>query len=279
MASYAAGDANFGSALTARSTASYLFIFFPLTLYLAYVYLVYPMRKYVTKARAKAKPKARPKIAPTAKRSYAQGELMTQTPLFPVRVQKKLPYFESAFTITGTAGVIGSYIFSANGAYDPNISGTGHQPLGFDTMMTYYEQYVVVASRITVECCGNGIQAGTFSISLSPDTTAPALPDVVENGLVVMKTIDGRGTNGTGQRIGSLSLSCDVAKYFGRKSKADLVDDANMSGTVASNPAEQVYFTVAAWGFSSFSDNTSFAMTALIEYDVVFWEPRKVAAQ
>lgn len=232
-----------------------------------------------TKAKAKARPKARPKSAPTAMRSYAQGELMTQTPLFPVRVQKKLPYFEPAFSITGAAGVIGSYVFSANGVYDPNVSGTGHQPLGFDTMMTYYEQYTVVGARITVQCCGNGIQAGTFAISLAPDTTAAVLPDVVENGLVVMKTIDGRGTNGTGQRIGSLSLSCDAAKYFGRKSKTDLLDDVTLSGTVAANPSEQVYFMVSAWGFSGFSDNTAFQLTALIEYDVVFWEPRKVAAQ
>lgn len=204
---------------------------------------------------------------------------MTQTPLFPVRTQKKLPYFESSFLLAGASGVIQQYVFSANGIYDPNITGTGHQPLGFDTMMLYYEQYTVVSSRITVECVQNGIQAGTFAVLLAPDTSSLVLPDVVENGLIRMKTIDGRGTIGTGQRMGSLSLSCDVAKYFGRKSKADLLDDPNLFGTVAANPTEQVYFVVAAWGFSGFSDNTAFQMTALIEYDVVFWEPRKVAAQ
>lgn len=245
------------------------------------------MSEHKSRSRSVRKPAARrpaakrtvKKSAPTARLSYAQGELMTQTPLFPVRTQKKLPYFESAFSLTGTGGVIQQYVFSANGVYDPNITGTGHQPLGFDTMMLYYEQYTVVSSRITITCCHNGIQAGTFAVLLAPDTTSLALPDVVENGLIRMKTLDGRGTNGTGQRIGSLSLSCDVAKYFGRKSKADLLDDATLSGSVAANPSEQVYFVIPAWGFSGFSDNTAFQLTALIEYDVVFWEPRKVAAQ
>jgi len=236
---------------------------------------------YAVKKSARAKAKRMPRSkAPTAQAGRtAKAELITQTPLFPVRVQKKLPYFEPAFSITGASGVIGNYVFTANGAYDPNITGSGHQPLGFDTMMTYYEQYTVVGAKITVECCGNGIQAGTFAVSLAPDTTGGVLPDVVENGLCVMKTIDGRGTNGTGQRIGSLSLPCNVARYFGRKSQKDLLDDVSMSGTVASNPTEQVYFLISAWGFGGFSDNTSFQMSALIEYDVVFWEPRKVASQ
>lgn len=230
-------------------------------------------------ARTKAKRKPRSK-APTSGRSYAQGELKMQTPLFPARVQKKLPYFEQAISLTGTAGVISQYVFSANGVYDPNVSGTGHQPLGFDTMMQYYEQYTVVSSRITVTGAGNGVQPATFSICLAPDTTALALPDIVENGLIVMKTIDGRGnTYGSGERIGSLSLACNVANYFGRKSKKDLLDDVTLSGTVAANPTEQVYFVIAAWGFSAFTDNSAVNLSAIIEYDVVFWEPRKVAAQ
>jgi len=228
---------------------------------------------------AKAKAPAKKSRAPTSGPSYALGELKTQTPLFPVRVQKKLPYFEPAFTLTGTAGVISQYVFSANGVYDPNITGTGHQPLGFDTMMLYYEHYTVVGSRITVTGAGNGTQPATFAICLAPDTTSLALPEVVENGLIVMKTIDGRATYGSGERIGHLSLSCDVAKYFGRKSKADLIDDAQMAGTVAAQPGEQVYFVVLAWGFSGFTDNSAVNLTAIIEYDVVFWEPRKVAAQ
>ena len=117
------------------------------------------------------------KSAPTRGLSNAQGELKTQTPLFPVRVTKKLPYYEPSFSLTGTAGVISQYVFSANGVYDPNITSTGHQPLGFDTMMLYYEQYTVIESRITVTACGNGGQAVNIGVCLAPDTTSLAVGD------------------------------------------------------------------------------------------------------
>lgn len=177
--------------------------------------------------------------------------------------------------------MIQQYVFTANGLYDPNVSSTGHQPLGFDTMMLYYEQYTVTNSRITINFAGNGVQPATVGLCLAPDTTSLVLPDVVENGLFVMKTVDGRAKDGygTGQRLGSLSLSCDVAKYFGRRTRRELLDDPNLSGTVATTPAEQVYFVIVTFGFGSFSDNTSVAFNAVLEYNAVFWEPRKVAAQ
>lgn len=190
-------------------------------------------------------------------------------------------YYEPSFGITATGGVIGQYVFTANGLYDPNITQTGHQPLGFDTMMLYYEQYTVLRSSVTLRFVGNGAQAVNVSICLAPDTTSLALPDVMENGLVKTKVVDGRGNGGygTGQRVGRLDLNCDVVKYFGRKNSREILDDVNLYGTVASNPTEQVYFCINTWGFGSFTDNTAVSFDAVLEYDVVFWEPRKVAAQ
>lgn len=48
----------------------------------------------------------------------------------------------------GTASSIASYSFSANGLYDPDISGTGHQPLYFDNLSALYSKYVVQYSKI-----------------------------------------------------------------------------------------------------------------------------------
>jgi len=235
----------------------------------------------VRKVQKKNKRRGTGGAAPTHARSNALGDLRVQTPLFPAHVRKRLPYYEYGFSLTGTAGAYSQYVFSANGMFDPNITSTGHQPLGFDTMMLYYEQYTVVASKITVRACGNGTQAVNVGVCLAPDTTTLVVPDVVENGLLVAKVLDGRanGGYGTGQRIKTLNLSCDVAKYFGRRSRRELQDDVNLYGTAAANPTEQVYFVIGQWGFGSFTDNTSVSCDAIIEYEAIFWEPRKVAAQ
>jgi len=219
--------------------------------------------------------------APTHRSFNALDDLKTHVPLFPASARKRLMYYEPSFTLTGTAGAITQYVFTANGLYDPNITGSGHQPLGFDTMMLYYEQYTVVRSSLTLRFVGNGTQACTVSVCLAPDTTSLVLPDVMENGYIVSKVVDARGNGGygTGQRVNSHALSCDVVKYFGRKSQREILDDVNLYGTAAANPTEQVYFVINTWGFGSFTDNTSIAMDAVLEYDAIFWEPRKVAAQ
>lgn len=114
-------------------------------------------------------------------------ELKTHVPLFPASVRKKLMYYESGFTLAGTSGVITQYVFTANGMYDPNITGTGHQPMGFDTMMLYYEQYTVLRSSVTLRFAGNGTQPVNVSVCLAPDTTTLALPELMENGLIKRK--------------------------------------------------------------------------------------------
>jgi len=71
--------------------------------------------------------------------------------LFPPKFKKRLVYSETSLTVASTSGSSNSYFFSANGLFDPNTTGTGHQPMGFDQMMLMYEQYTVFASKITVE--------------------------------------------------------------------------------------------------------------------------------
>lgn len=239
-------------------------------------------RKMNHKKNKKQKRGKNRKQAPTHPRPAALSTLRTSTPLFPASVRKRLPYYEPGIVLSGTAGVIAQYVFTANGIFDPNISGTGHQPLGFDTMMLYYEQYCVVASRVTVRACGNGAQAVNVSVCLAPDTSTLVLPDVVENGLITTTVLDGRGGGssfGTGRRIGSLNLACDARRYFGRRTQQELLDDPTLQGTVAANPTEQVYFVINTWGFGAFTDNTAVEMDVTLEYDVIFWEPRKVSSQ
>jgi len=53
--------------------------------------------------------------------------------------------------ISGTA----SYHFRANSIYDPDESGTGHQPYMHDTYQQLYNHYEVVSSRIVVRVYPN----------------------------------------------------------------------------------------------------------------------------
>jgi len=252
-----------------------------------------PRKTKTNSTRTRARPQNRPrrnkrgneasKPATHPAGRSAIRELATNLPLM-TRASKRvmIPYYEQQVARTQGAGLITSYFFTANGLFDPNITGTGHQPMGFDTMMTYYEQYTVMRSKISVTFVNNGANVCRVGISLSPDTTAAVTGDVVENGYVVMKTIDsaaGLSGAGSGTRICELNLNCDCASYFGRKTQREMLDDTSLSGTAAANPSEQVYFNILTWDGYYGTGATTIACDVVLEYDAVFWEPRKVSQQ
>jgi len=216
------------------------------------------------------------KKQPTANRGRsAMADLQYLTPIFPITTRRKLMYHDMA-TITSTAGAVGRYFFSANGMFDPNITGTGHQPLGFDQLMLLYEQATVISSKISVVFINNATGFYTrCAVSLCPDTTALSDKDeIMENGLirsVILSPISVAGSCKT------ISLNCSIASYFGRRRSArELLDDVNLITTVAVNPTEQVYFCLNVWDPTA-ANTATVAFEVVLEFDAIFWEPRKLA--
>jgi hypothetical protein len=222
--------------------------------------------------------KFRHKGSPTeSKGESAMVAIRHITPLFPTRFRQELVYVENGLVATsGAGGIAGSYFFSANGLYDPNATGTGHQPLGFDQMMLMYEQYTVFASRISVRAINgsaSNVQGG-FGLYLNPDTTnITTISQIMENGLITWTTLTPISVYGS---HATLNLNCDISSYFGRnKNQRELVEDVTLSGTAAGNPTEQVYFGLVS--FDPVGGNVvSIDIIVTIIYDVFFWEPRKL---
>lgn len=61
-----------------------------------------------------------------------------------------LRYHESFTLNPGVAGIPAAYIFRANSCYDPDFSGTGHQPRGYDQVMAMYQYLAVREVQIEV---------------------------------------------------------------------------------------------------------------------------------
>jgi len=197
------------------------------------------------------------------------------TPLFPpTKRQPNLRYYDYAQQLTANAGFLASRFFIANGLFDPDISGTGHQPMGFDQMMLVYTTYHVIRATITVTALPevNGCALGLY---LSPDTTAITDPiRLIENGL--MKIVHLGTSSDGGQRLGSISMSVDVPRYFGRsRDVRAMLNDDNLGGTAAANPFEGVYFGICAFCFYS-SAQTIIDYDVMLTYDAIFSEPRKL---
>lgn len=192
-------------------------------------------------------------------------------------------YYEPAINMSmpGSGNAV-NYFYSANGMYDVNISSTGHQPMGFDQMMVLYEQCTVLASTIVVRFIPT--VPAVCAVTLCPDTTALTNPSqIIENGLTRSKLYSGIGTQVSVESTAlteerGITLSCRIASYFGRPSDRNIINDDDLLTTAAANPIEQVYYLISAWQFRP--DGTTAHVVDFdvqIVYDVVYWEPRKLA--
>jgi len=194
-------------------------------------------------------------------------------PLLGVKYKGTLNYYERNFAIDPVAvGVAASYVFSATGLFDPNITSTGHQPNGFDQMMGLYEHYTVISSKITVR--GYNTDASLFqNFGVYANHTATVEPDptvIIENGM---------GSFGmlapSGQDKSSISLTQQVsASRF--LSIPRLLSEKDASGTATTNPAEQVFWII--WGAANNdSEPSAIGLNVLIEYVTIFTEPIQLA--
>lgn len=181
---------------------------------------------------------------------------------FPKHLSNTLSYVEQQ-GLTLTTG-FGKYIFSTNGLFDPNITGTGHQPLYFDQIMALYNHYTVIRSRISVKLVGQSAFTSPYFVSLYVDDDTTTATDA----LLASERVGSSWAAATPavSPFPVLNASWDARKFFGPNPQ----DQAELRGTVSANPTEQSYFVVQAYDPSGSS--STLQLFVRIEFDVIFDE-------
>lgn len=187
-------------------------------------------------------------------------------------LKANLKYCES-ITLNAAAGVTGTYVFAANGLFDPNITGAGHQPVGFDQYMQLYELYTVTASMIKVTFINtdstNPIWVMLFNRDLDSTNADPRV--YIENGATVW---DVCGRSGSGTEIKTLKLAMDMRQFSNNK---DIMSEDNYAGTDSINPQETQYYYVSVVAADLASDPTATIVLVEITYEVYFRQPKQAA--
>jgi len=191
-------------------------------------------------------------------------------PVFPATIVKRLRY-STTFALGTTAGAITStYVFRANDLFDPDFTGTGHQPMGFDQLMVWYNHFAVVSAKIRV-VCKNTTSSTAPTVCLRVDANSSPLTvidQIVEFGGCVTEDLEGKGGYGANK---ILELGCNICKLQG-VSRSALTADPSLRGSAAASPTEVTYFHITCWDTA--------AGTSLLECDVIleqvaqFMEPR-----
>ena len=196
---------------------------------------------------------------------------MPQAPLFGSRSKMvMLPFFTSV-QISSGAGSAGSYLFSANGLYDPDITGTGIQPAGYDQMMLFFEHYTVFRAHVSVVFRNQSTTLPvTVVAALRPSNSATSdYTQVMETGNAVSVKLMYAPTESS---IKELSMSVDLARSMG---VPDLMDDPEARGDLASNPIEQQYIHLQAFNTETVG-TVNVWCEVRITYHAIFSEARVI---
>lgn len=178
-------------------------------------------------------------------------------------------YAEVGVTLNpGAAGGAASYVFAANGLYDPNISGAGHQPMGFDQLMALYNQYVVIGGYIKITFSNtdatNSQVIGVIMKDSPSTSTDPR--SYIEWGNGVWSSVAPR-TGGPSEK--TLIHKFDIAKFANQ----DIFNEQSFTGSAASNPANTLHLIIWAAPSDNTTDSAQVNCNVEICYDAVVRSP------
>jgi hypothetical protein len=191
---------------------------------------------------------------------------------FPANRRTTLRYVDyNSYTIT--SGVIAQVFYSVNNLFDPNTSGGGHQPMGFDQWAAIYNHYVVVSCDVSVRFTHpQGTGTIVVGVNLHDDTTAAAAySTLVEQGKGAWSTL----VSGFGETQRTLKYHYDAKNWFNITNIKDNLD--RLGGPVTGGPGDNV--ALGIWGQSiDYTQSGSFQAVVQMDFLVDFSEPKDLPA-
>lgn len=216
-----------------------------------------PRKRKSSDAQMVKKKKTKPITYKVVPRFYA--------PICPPKMRVRLVYGEQFTLDPGASGVPAQQVWRANDCYDPDFTGAGHQPRGFDQWMALYGTGQVIKSTITINLASAAAQTEPYHVALFTDTesTARNQQDVMENHKTVTKLIP-QGASGEGAIV--LKENYMWKQYYD-------VTTASLKFTSSASPGNVVFYSLWAAPIATTSNLASLAGTVRIEYDVIFEDP------
>lgn len=121
---------------------------------------------------------------------------------------------QSVQTLTESASGIGAdYVFRLNSLYDPNSTGVGSQPVGYDEWSTLFLRSVVYKGQFTLEFVNGGTSALEVGYYIKSGV-ASALP-ATPNAWASQYGAKTKMLAPTGRNVATFNLRYDVSRWLG----------------------------------------------------------------
>ncbi len=196
----------------------------------------------------------------------------TMTPWSPA-TYRDMKYTQNILLSVGVAGLTGAeQVFRLNSLFDPDLSGVGHQPYGFDQVAAFYKHYRVEKATIEVTVYNATTnRMFLFWTVANPDNTkvlteiSPDFIGEMPNADYVICSPD------SGQAQTNIRRTFDMAEMAGLTSeqyrtKTDLDYSANVGGS----PTRPIVIRFAT-ASGDLTDPQSIKIYIKITYRTRFW--------
>lgn len=174
----------------------------------------------------------------------------------------KLRYVQRITLEPTAGGVADSHFFRCNSLYDPDYTGVGHQPIGFDEYANLYKHYTVYGAKINVKLFSVGAAAAPDTqvcvLRLQDDVTVPGnYTDMLENPQCNYRILTDSDNGGRTSLTKTFSLKRTFPSY---KTQTGLGAD------VSTNPTNVHYFGIHAFPLDATQDGGTVQALVTIEY-------------
>lgn len=135
-----------------------------------------------------------------------------------------------------------TYQFRTNSIFDPNLTGTGHQPMGHDQLGNLYNKYRVYGCKYVITFSNtNPAYQGEVIVQNRPNTTLSAnFEDAMESPYHQYKIL---GAETSGPKVIKGYANC--AKVYGVSKQVWKTDD-NYQANIGSNPSAGTILNIYA---------------------------------
>lgn len=189
-----------------------------------------------------------------------------QLPL-PNRMLVKMRYCQQLY-LDASSSSASTWTFALNGLFDPDVTATGHQPMGFDQFSALYQYYKVLGTRVRLEACGATITTTSENyVGIQFHENLSYVPSdimqIVERGREVHRLL-GNQTNQA-----KLAMNWSAKKWYGKK----VYSGYDTAGSIAANPSELAYCSVFVTRAENHENPDGLSLLLTFDYIVEWFGP------
>lgn len=169
--------------------------------------------------------------------------------------------------LNNSNGAAVDYMFNLNSLFDPDRTGVGHQPLGFDQYSAFYNRYKVFKCKVTVQATCTGSLNCIGIVGDNVGSTYAGLTNFREQPGSMLKVLNSGGPTVF------LQKTFKLWDLTGKTWKEYMADDT-YGAVMSASPAEVIVAHIGFWDISgaTIANNTLFWISTL-EFSAELYDP------